>query len=367
MKKRLSIILFILLKLGISEYCLSQQASQASASQNAFDLELAYRWAPIHYQDTDHSNAKADYITKFDYDKNFIGNDNWDHLGTGDLSAHAYFSVVETSTHWFIVYMFFHPRDWDDGNSDQEHENDSEGVLMLIKKGGNMYGSFVAMVTVAHSSFNAYAPENATVTRNPQGQLKKVLFQTFDGNLHPKTAQEPKGHGLYAYPTSDFSGTDARDGIIYYPSKTVTEVPQSGNDRNVKYKLINLFDSNLWDLQLFESTNAVAHRTYATWGWFMGDKSGGCGDGVTMVCAVNSAGAPWIWDDDNDGTIHPGAMALDPALLAHRYFSGLGNFSLTYTRNKYLQDLKKQGFRDNFKPMGWPSQLVLSDLYKKIP
>jgi len=32
------------------------------------DFDLAYRYAPIHYQDTDSTNYRADYITRFDYD-----------------------------------------------------------------------------------------------------------------------------------------------------------------------------------------------------------------------------------------------------------------------------------------------------------
>ena len=97
----------------------------------SFDEELAFRHAPVHYQDTDDTNAVADFITAVDYDGEWETNNNWDNLsssftGQKDLSAEAYYSVVESCTHWFVVYGFYHPRDWVDGSTGQDHENDDD-------------------------------------------------------------------------------------------------------------------------------------------------------------------------------------------------------------------------------------------------
>ena len=75
--------------------------------------ELALRWAPIHYQDVDTTGShalagKADFITRYDFDGNLNGRDNWDNAGR-NTSAAAYYSVSETSTHWYLTYFFFHP------------------------------------------------------------------------------------------------------------------------------------------------------------------------------------------------------------------------------------------------------------------
>ena len=110
------------------------------------DFHLAYFHGPIHYQDTDSSNYRADYITRFDYDGNMIALDNWDNLTKFPLPAHAYYSVVETCTHWFIAYGFFHPRDWTDSNFDQEHGNDMEGLLNIIRKDGTAYAQRIKAV-----------------------------------------------------------------------------------------------------------------------------------------------------------------------------------------------------------------------------
>lgn len=364
MKKIQIIILFSLF------FLIHFTSDAEQKSNDAFNLQLAYRWAPVHYQDTDDSNAKADYITKFDYDGNFFGNNNWDNLNSGNLSAYAYYSVVETNTHWFIIYMFYHPRDWIDGSFDQEHENDSEGLLTIIKKGATTYGSFVAMLTTPHGGINSYVPINSTLTRNNivfsgNNFNGKVTFKNYDGALHPTTVQHAKNHAIYAFPSGDFSGKANQDGIIYYPSKTIAELPSSGNDRNVKYKLLNVFDFNLWALQLFESTELSSHNTYYNWGHFSGDKTGGCGNGASVTCSTNAASPPWGWAFSNYPK-YRGLLALDPATTVNDYFSGLGNFSLNYTTNKYLVDLRSNGFTDSNLPFGWPIDQKISYLYQKL-
>ena len=123
---------------------------------------------------------------------------------------------------------------------------------------------------------------------------------------------------------------------------------------------------NFWTMQLLEATKTRSQSTtYAKWGTLKGDESGSCGDGVTVTCKEDAAHTPWSWDDVNDSTNYAGELALDPAAVADYYFDG-DSFSQQYTRNKYLEQLKKQGFNDNFLPNGWPSQLKLSDLYQKI-
>lgn len=333
-----------------------------------FYKELAYRYAPIHYQDTDNSKAKADYLTRFDYDNNWKGNDNWENLNSGDLSAYVYYSVVETSTHWFIVYAFFHPRDWTDQIGGYEHENDMEGILSIVKKDATQFGSMQGMITVAHEHFYSYVPAASSLSNGDEDIDGRLSFALYDGALHPKTCQEAKGHGIKAWPyAGDFSGNDNRDGIIYFPSKTNAAIPSSGNDRFVKYKLINITSfGNLWMLQIFESTQVYGKtKTYAKWGTLKGNVGNGCGEGITVTCSTDAANTPWGWDDTDDEA-KPGELALDPAGLVKRYFNGLGDFNTQYISNKYLEDLKNQGFRDNFLPRDWPAGLILSDLYMKL-
>src|SRR4051812_21454252 len=78
--------------------------------------QLALRWAPIHHQDVDATGSHAlggrsDYLTKVDYDGDLNGRNNWDRAADSGVSfaANVYYSVVETGSHWFVTYFFFHP------------------------------------------------------------------------------------------------------------------------------------------------------------------------------------------------------------------------------------------------------------------
>ncbi|GIG90102.1 hypothetical protein [Plantactinospora endophytica] len=307
-------------------------AAPAPAEAAVSRAELALRWAPIHYQDVDATGSHAlggrsDYITSVDFDGDLNGRNNWDSAASSGASfaAHAYYSVSETSTHWYITYLFFHPRDWTDHPFfETEHENDGEGIMFAVERDGSTYGVLRGAVSVAHSDFYSYTPAGSTWTggrENVDGTLQ-TQSSPHDSFAHPVTAQEAQGHGLKAYPQYNING----DGIVYYPS-TVAETPSNGNDRDVRYKLVDIFASGgLWA----QRANA---NLFANLGTFAGDNSGDCGVG-TFSCSTNSANAPWGWDDGND-LPGRGEIATDSAKLAVEYFSIPGSLSRAYTYNPY--------------------------------
>ena len=308
---------------------LAQPAPAVAAVSRA---ELALRWAPIHYQDVDATGSHAlggrsDYITRVDFDGDLVGRNNWDHAGQAGASfaAYVYYDVVETSTHWFITYFFFHPRDWvDHPFFETEHENDGEGLTVAVEKDGSTYGVLRGMVTVAHTNFYSYTPAGSTWTTGRETVDGTLQFQSspHDSFQHPVTAQQVQGHGLKAYPQYNING----DGIVYYPS-TTAETPSSGNDRDVQYQLLDMFaGGGLWA----ERSNA---SLFANLGTFAGDNSGDCGVG-TWGCTINSANAPWGWDDGDDVPAR-GELATDPAKLSAEYFTIPGDLSRTYVYNPY--------------------------------
>ncbi|HEX6291254.1 MAG TPA: hypothetical protein VFZ66_18865 [Herpetosiphonaceae bacterium] len=309
--RRLLLLLLICLLLGF------QPGTLVAAPT---DLELAYRWAPIHYQDTDSSDYDADYLTAVNYDGDWNAQNNWESQDDqlGRLIGTVYYSVTETDTHWYIVYGFYHPRDWSDNPFDNTHENDMEGVLAIVRKDGSTYGLFEGMVTVFHRDFYSFTPSGSQLRSGQESIDGPVIMRTFDSAAHPTTFQEAKGHGAKAWNGSSFPGGD---GVIYYPNRTTGEVPSSGNDSSVSYRLVDIFAADgLW-----------AHRydglTFASWGVFRGDNG-----------SDNAANAPWKWDDQNDGSsLLGGELATDPAKLVSIYFSNLGTFSRTYLRNTYRQ------------------------------
>ncbi|QIR36056.1 hypothetical protein HCG51_04280 [Tolypothrix sp. PCC 7910] len=360
---------FVLIALGVVLAILvSSLTGLKGIAQSPSDLDLALYHAPIHYQDTDSTKYRGDYITKFNYDGDWRGTNNWDNLQLFALNAHAYYSVVETCTHWFITYSFFHPQDWTDIPFDQEHENDLEGELAIVRKDGSTFGKLEGVVTVFHTDFYSYTPSASSLRNGAESIDGTLTMSNYSGSLHQLTTQEAKGHGLKAWPyAGNFKGASTEDGIIYYPSKTTTEVPASGNDRDVQYLLLDVFAaSGMWQHQLDEASVSISTAlTYAGWGTFKGDSSGSCGAG-TPTCSNNSANTPWGWDDSNDGAVYKGEMALDPAHLTDVYFDGLGTFDTTYIRNRFIQDLRDRGYNSANLPISWPTQLNLNSLIGKL-
>ncbi len=297
-------------------------------------VRLAERWAPVHYQDVDQSGGDAlrgrsDYITAVDFDGDWNTQNNWENseITSNAMEAYCYYSVVQTETHWFIIYAFYHPRDWTDLPDFRldTHENDMEGLLAIVKRPAqstpNDYGELLGIITVFHLDFFSYTASDSPLASGQEDidgtlQMENVPGQLNPGMLHPVTAQEAKGHGLKAYPQVQIEGGD---GLKYFPSTEVAEEPSHPNDRFVKYKLVYIFDSGgLW-------AHVNDSQTFTSGGKFKGD------NGVD-----NSANPPWKWDDHDDGSeLIGGELAVDPVKLVRIYFSNLGNFSEDYEFNLY--------------------------------
>lgn len=329
--------------------------------------ELAFHYAPVHYQDTDSSDYPSEYITAIDYDGDWIGRNNWDHRGDGLWPATVYYSVVDTCTHTFVIYAFFHPRDWSDWFLDAEHENDLEGALLLIRKDDTRYGQLEGMITVFHRDFFSFVPLDSAVIDGHEDIDGILSFQEHNGVDRVMTVQEAKGHGLQAWPyTSDFDGAPDQDGVIYVPTMGEAETPASGNDRKVAYRLESIFaDDGLWDHALTDaSVPAGFGDTFQAWGTFDGDTSGGCGSGLKH-CTSDSANAPWGWDDHDDGASYRGEFALDPAHLVEHYFDGLDPWSSDYLQHRYLDELEAEGYSNEHLPDGFSSSIDLDALYRR--
>jgi len=292
----------------------------APAAAAVSDLELALRWAPVHYQDTDSSDYDADYLSTVDYDADWDARNNWEHQddAVSRLVGSVYYSVVQTSTHWFLVYAYYHPRDWTefDPFGLVTHENDMEGALLTVRRDGSAHGVLEAMVSVAHGNFFSYVPAGSPYTAGRESIDGTLRLQTVDGVARPTTRQEAKGHGCFAWNGSSFPGGD---GVVYFPSSGAGEVPANGNDRSVAYRLVDMFAaSGLW-------AQRANTATFASFGTFRGDNG-----------QDNAANAPWGWDDGDDGSdLQRGLLATDPAKLVSIYFANEGTFSLTYERNGF--------------------------------
>jgi hypothetical protein len=302
-------------------------------------LALAYRYAPVHYQDADSDKYRSDMLARIDFDGDWTMTNNWEAAAawTTNPQAYVYYSVVSTTTHWYVLYAFYHPQDWTDTPFDQEHENDLEGMIAVVYRDGTQYGRLEGVVTVAHTDHWSYTPAGSHFTAGAESVDGTLAIR--DGS-HPLTFQEAKGHGLYAYGGGH---VEDGDGIWYYPSlpylgsesatTPATPTPASGDANPVAYyRLLDVFATGgLWSRR-FDAT------TFASFGTFRGDTGGGCGSG-TASCATNSANAPWGWDDGDDGPVFAGELAYDPAHLVSDYFRTTTGFARDYDCNPYAVEI----------------------------
>jgi lysophospholipase L1-like esterase len=351
------ILIAVLTTVGVARPASASTATPSTAAQRA---ELAQWWAPVHFQDTDTSGdtslgGKSDYLTSYDFDGDLNGRNNWENASRYPLAAHVYYSVVQTPSFTFLIYMFFHPRDWADGALDDymedasEHENDSEGVLVVVANDGSAHGMLQAAITVAHKDFYSYLPDNSTFSswgENVDGLITTKGDPHDDGHQRPWTAQQASTHAAWSFgatrqPSPDL-GDQYRngDGIMYYPG-TTAEVPDGPNDRDVQYTLTDIFaPGGMWDSRNLTTLFATSTK-------FAGDDGGNpygaaCGEGGVAgpadgICDVDAANPPWAWDDSND---LPGAgyIATNPAQLVSDYFTWPGKPTspdLSYTWNAY--------------------------------
>ena len=318
-------------------------------------LELAFRHAPVLWQKVHDANARGDYITRVD----FAGElddlvHNW--LKVSDrgnkLLAHAYYSVVETSTHYFILYVFYHGQDWYDGNlldkirkNFDEHLNDLEGALAVVTKRADKVNERVdAFMTVSHFHFYSYAnwkkSEKEFLYEDAWRDRIRGFREDTDGNIWPTQDNGINRFSLYAQARGHGIRGDRKDWgfekkiIRYFPSKDTAEEPDEnkygeGNGyrhQDVRYKLMDLFEpGGLWE-------NKDNPRI------FQANKKGQ--DALVELDddgrrVAGKANPPWGWDDMDDR--HKcGEPAINPAKIIHDYLTGLREFSLEYIRSPYL-------------------------------
>ena len=282
-----------------------------SAYPERSHLQLAEYWAPVWWQDTDDDNFQADFITNFDFDGDWDPLNNWDNLLQFELDAYIYYWVTETTTHWFIGYAAFHPRDWSDDITApwDQHENDMEGCLLVIRKGGGSYGQFVLMITRAHDDFYSYKDYDS-----PLSEMVGTEHEDIDGDIqfetnHPYVYLKAEGHAVYGDLRWEEEGFPGGDGVVYRYTGQAGE-PQHGDDRNVGYDLVYI--GELWEKRYDTDI-------FYEFGAFRGDNYG-----------ENKAHAPWQWDDKDDGEVQADQFFIDPAYLVDYYHDGLGNFSHDY-------------------------------------
>ncbi len=306
--------------------------------------DLAGHWAPFIAQET-WFDPKADYLARFDFDGDWRGDNNWDNTPQGSSQAYVHYAAMETRTHWFLVYDLFHPRDYSDRCvAGTCHENDSEGVVLTVRKDGSRYGKLEAMETLAHNNVYSYAADDR-VRGNVHDLDGRV--ELADGS-HPAVYVEPGGHGVYGTGSSqsrydldrdDFSGNTG----VTYVFKAAAERPRTANDRRVGYELLSIreqwwprAEAGPGDNPTFDDFAAYRPaggrpdcRLAQVPAAFLGRKM-----------ASNRARPFWGWYDEKTlkkGVLAQGQWAMDPAWGVSQDLRLPEPFSSDYVSNVYLE------------------------------
>ena len=341
-------------------------AGVAQSQGAAQDRELAARFAPVFYQALG-PQKRSDYITNFDFDGDWRGDNNWVNAENRrfPLRAYVYYAVSETTTHLFIHYAVFHPRDYKGGASGSllsemiregvklggrhdptgmaegitfAHENDMEGCLVVVAKNGGDHGraTVMAVETLAHSRFLKYTPDDSSLKGYSRVRLE---------DQRPELYIEPKGHGIKAYEESE--KLSSRRDLLIYRFMGKADDPENQNQASVGYELLPMYDT-LWPRAqkgINETYGAV--YDYATMKVDVAQSSGKITSrqiklgsvGVAFsgrVGAPNIARPPWGWFERSEREKIPGPWFFDPASVIKQQFKLGDNFSTAYLHAPFL-------------------------------
>lgn len=328
----------------------------------ARDREVAVRFAPVFYQALG-DQRRSDYITNFDFDGDWRGDNNWANADVPrfKLLAYVYFAVSETPTHYFIHYAVFHPRDYKGGKVSGPllsgairegvrrggrydptglskgavlaHENDMEGCLVVAAKGGKEVAQAKVLLveTLSHDRFLKY-----TTDENAFPGLKLIRLE----DQSPLLYVEPKGHGVSAYSSEKQLAGQA---TLTYRYTGQANDPENARDGVVGYELLPMF-STLWARARSTSNGTFADLldygvlTFNVEGQTKSRRKtlGKLGSAfLGRHGAPNAARPPWGWFDRSEG-LTPGSWFFDPASAVKRRHNLGAGFSTSYLHAPFI-------------------------------
>ncbi|AFC30427.1 hypothetical protein PM3016_3606 [Paenibacillus mucilaginosus 3016] len=336
-----------------------QPAGTAFAAMSAdSQAKLAGYWSPILYQDVG-GKPEGDIPTTVNFDGDWSGTNNWENIGQYGrglkaLYPNTYWSLVESETHYFIGYNFFYATH-DPQTSFGDHENDMEGIMLVVRKPGvkrkdgttvtQPSGELELALMPRHAKLGMFAPTNTAIQYKP-GMSSVYYDGTFTTEANttgthirvysaqndaPLTDSEGDfGHALKAY---NSAGAEGDTGFIFHwggSGSSAINMNASGTanwdnymsdfveSKRMNFGLIPM-ESSIWTLR-----NNMTLNLWASYGTFKGDTG-----------RADAANAPWGWSFEGYRDLGGGTMLIDPAAFVDALFDDLGPFSKVYLTNAY--------------------------------
>jgi Zn-dependent protease with chaperone function len=344
----------------------AEPAPDVRSRNLARDREIASRFAPIFHQALGPS-PRFDYITNFDFDGDWRGDNNWKNAEDPrfPMKAYVYYAVFESRTHFFIHYAAFHPRDYKGGEHGatissamrvgvalggqydptgrageavMAHENDLEGALVVAEKNGEdpEKARLIMVETLAHNNYLKYAPAGSSMPGEPV---------SIEG-VRPRLFIESTGHGIEAWRDDANQNKFAQKGFLVYAFAGKAEDPDQGNKKSVGYDLLPTFDTFWPRARSGKNETCGEEHDYGIVTVQFSDggenverhiKLGVMGSALNGAFgAANMSRPPWGWFDGQDRTRPLGEWFLLPAETIRRRWNLPESFSTTYTYHPFL-------------------------------
>lgn len=353
------------------------------------DLEVARRYAPVYYQRLAGGDfsPRFDYITNFDFDGDWAGNNNWEHAADSrfPMRGYVYYAVVETETHYFVTYATYHARDWSamqplvgsvlDRIQQSEkygkylppelrqqielnHENDLEGAQVIVRKAVAAGPEQVeAVETLAHDEFHRSLPDDSALVSVGGHQHRLQLEQG-----RPLLYVEAAKHGVHSYPyepaNEKGSVLDVPDGpLLVYRYKGVAEAPEQAPaagggqaSESVGYDLLPLYSAFWKKARPLEKPTLTFGEVHDFGDLFCRQLPPAVLARVTKnLCRLGSVGIalrgdfagknkallPWGWNSPVEAQLGRGEWFLDPVKLMKVHYPE-AEFSEMYLSNPFL-------------------------------
>ncbi len=215
------------------------------------------------------------------------------------------------------------------------HENDLEGVLVVVDKWGDTGPEVVAAETVAHNHLLRAVTAYSDIEM-PTGAPRQVLPLE---NGRPVFYSESQKHGIHPYGGEQSETNQPIVVLRYGPSTELTQI----KDGQATYDLVPIKKTFYQHAQEAREPN-LTYGTVVDFGNRFCDVSGA----KRPACAIgtiggalrgdyarpNAAVAPWVWFDLDDKGLPAGSWFFDPASILVRHFGQSGGEKYLY--NPYL-------------------------------
>ncbi len=335
------------------------------ASSDEWRRNLAEAWAPVVYQEVSLEFSQGNGFNPVDHLVGlfFDGNEDLRDNGTNlfrlsndqvrEISANVpvYYSVIETETHYYINYIFYHAIDL----NILGHTHDTENLLTIVQKDHSHYGNLVMHIANAHGFPMIYGEDRHAETQwrsKAKNSLARKFLPLLDrhSTKHHYTDRPlyidresskaiqifsaTKTHALYKWNAKAWRESDAK-GVAYY-SKNCLECPrdiavQSGGLPIQSYHLMS-WDDLMFKYLAFDQEDRSPSTIFARADFSLAFNEANLPDGLIPGFGEERLAATLFYRS----SFKTPYQLSDPAMV-HKYFAG-SNASLSqlYLYNPYF-------------------------------